>query len=780
MTVRPVAVRPARARWISAILLAACGAAAVAAQSQATMIDLLRVLGATGVDVLYSSDLVPPDLDVPAVLQGSDPLSRVTEALAAHHLVLRNVGPRRYVVTREPAPRAAPATASNPRESSPPEAALEEVSVFASRYAFEGTAVGEPASFTERDLQQTPGSQQDPMRAVRASPGLATNLSSRPYVRGAFLDDVLVQFDGVPLVDPFHFKNFQSLISAFDPAAVGRIDVYTGGFPVNYGTRSAGVFDLAPRSVASGNEQRLGASLLSYDFSSVGRAERWPIEWLATFRHSAHDIALKPINGDIGEPTYIDALGRVRWQASAVSAWTLGWLLLDDRIALASEPKREQADAHDRDLYAWVASDWNPSGALHSHTSISVTNIERSRGGTLTLTGAANGQLAERRDSFLVDLRTAWSYAQSAQSTWNFGAAAGLENAELTFDRQELFTDAIAATFGRPIDAALTSQQMVRASTLGFYASFRRQWQAFETEIGARLDRQDYRSLSSRAQASPRLNVRFDPTPDWHVYGSWGLFTQAQRVGEWRSEESQTAPDPATRAEHLIGGVIHESPDATHWRLEVYRNHWTSISPYFDNSLDALVLLPELGPDRLRLAPRSAETAGIELSAHRAFGRAFEASAAYALSRTTDDLNGRDVPRSWDQPHAVSVDMAWRQANFSSSLLVAWHSGWPRTPVSVVQGTSGVPAYVVVGARNSARWGDYLSADLRISQIVPIAYGELTLWVDATNVTDRTNNCCTALSPEQPGTVPATYTKTWLSRIINAGFSWRFGSPRAD
>jgi hypothetical protein len=277
---------------------------------------------------------------------------------------------------------------------------------------------------------------------------------------------------------------------------------------------------------------------------------------------------------------------------------------------------------------------------------------------------------------------------------------------------------------------------------------------------------------------SPRLNVRFDPTPDWHLYGSWGLFTQAQRVGEWRSEESQSTPDPATRAEHVIAGVMHESTNATHWRLEAYRNHWTSVSPYFVNSLDALVLLPELGSDRLLVTPKSAETAGIELSARRAFGPGFEASAAYALSRTTDDLNGRDVPRSWDQPHAVSVDMAWRRANFSTSLLVGWHSGWPRTPVSVVQGAAGLPAYFNVGARNSARWGNYLTADLRISQIVPIAYGELTLWVDAANVTDRTNDCCTAISPEQPGSMPATDTKTWLSRIINAGFVWRFGSPR--
>jgi hypothetical protein len=517
---------------------------------------------------------------------------------------------------------------------------------------------------------------------------------------------------------------------------------------------------------------------LNYDFSSVGRAERWPIEWLATMRHSAHDIALKPINGDTGEPTYLDALGRIRWQASAVSAWTLGWLLLDDRIRLGSDPQQELADAQDHDLYAWIASDWNPSGAAHSRTSISVTNIERNRGGMLTLAGAAGGRRAERRDTSVVDLRTAWSYAQSAQTTWNFGAAAELERAELTFDRRERLTDAMAASFARSIDESLTSRQALRSSTVGFYTSVRRQWRTLEAEIGARLDRQDYRSFNSHAQLSPRLNVRFDPRPDWHLYGSWGHFTQAQRVGEWRSEESQSAPGLATRAVHLIAGVMHESANATHWRLEAYRNHWTSVSPYFDNLLNGLVLLPELGPDRVRLAPNGAETAGIELSARHVFGRGFEGSAAYALSRTTDDLNGRDVPRSWNQPHAASVDMAWRHANFSASLLVEWHTGWPRTPVRVAQGTPALPAYFDVGARNSARWGDYLTADLRISQIVPIAYGELTFWADAANATDRANDCCSAFSPQQPGTLPAISTRTWMSRIINAGFVWRFGPAR--
>ena len=53
-------------------------------------------------------------------------------------------------------------------------------------------------------------------------------------------DDVLVRYDGITLLDPFHLKNYQSLISAIDPAGVERIEVFSGGFPVRYGTRSGG------------------------------------------------------------------------------------------------------------------------------------------------------------------------------------------------------------------------------------------------------------------------------------------------------------------------------------------------------------------------------------------------------------------------------------------------------------------------------------------------------------------------------------------------------------
>jgi len=89
------------------------------------------------------------------------------------------------------------------------------------------------------------------MRAIRSVPGLANNLSARPYIRGAFLEDVWSVSMASRWSIRFTSKNFQNLISALIRPPSERIDVYTGGFPVKYGTRSAGVIDVTPRTVDS-------------------------------------------------------------------------------------------------------------------------------------------------------------------------------------------------------------------------------------------------------------------------------------------------------------------------------------------------------------------------------------------------------------------------------------------------------------------------------------------------------------------------------------------------
>jgi outer membrane receptor protein involved in Fe transport len=768
-----------RTARLSPTLLVACVAMAAAEPAPITVVDLLRTLMATGVEVLYSSELVPSTLEAPISIAGPDPMSRVVQALGAHHLELRSIGPGRFVVARAAPPPAAPVATLPIAGPSKSASTLAEVSVFVSRYAFAGALTGEPIDFEGRKIEETPGAQSDAVRALRTAPGLATNLSSRPYVRGALLDDVLVEFDGIPLADPFHFKSFQSLLSVFDPSSVDRAEVFTGGFPVKYGTRSAGVLDLTPRSLQSGYEVAAGASLLSYNLESVGHAERWPIDWLVTARHSTDHSVLQPIEGESGEPSFSDAIGRVRWQVDPASALTLGWLLQDDQLHLSSGSGEEHATGRSRDVDAWLGWDWTPTGTVQARSSMSVAGSEHDRHGNLNLPSIVNGRLVEERHFASAALRTAWTYTPKGALHWDVGAEFARENAELDFSRREFIGDLAAASFGRTGDATITSDQAPHASTFGLFASVHRHWQALEAEAGLRLDGQDYRGFGVRSQLSPRFNVRYDLTDLWHAYGSWGEFTQAQRVDEYRSEENQTTPNPANRAMHAIAGVAHEGAGAFQWRVEVYYNHWSSISPYFDNGLGAVSLLPELEPDRVRVAPADAEAKGVELSARRSFGGHFNAWGVYTLASVTDDINGEDVPRSWDQKHAVSAGLAWTQARTSASILLGWHSGWPQTPLTVIPATASAPAYLMVGGRNSAQWGGYFSADLRLSQTVPLQYGELSLWLDATNITNRMNECCIDLnSTSRENTVLVTTNKIWSPRVVNVGFLWRVRRPR--
>jgi hypothetical protein len=523
----------------------------------------------------------------------------------------------------------------------------------------------------------------------------------------------------------------------------------------------------------------VGVNLLSYDLSTVGRADGLPVEWLATARHSLLNVALQPRGGDVGEPTFSDVLGRVRWQINPDSALILGWMLLDDRVQSSSEPTTEQAIAHDRDLYTWITSEWAPSGAVHSRTSVAVTSSERSLVGDLAFPGAASGQLNERRDISTVDLRSSWVYLQTHSLLWELGAETTFERADLNFSRQESIEAALAASLNRAADATLVTAESPRSTTVGLYASARPHWQNFEAELGARLDHQDYQHLGVHTQLSPRINLRFDPTPVWHLYGSWGHFRQAQRVDEWRSEENQSIPDPATHAVELIAGVSHDASAVLRWRIEVYDNHWLTVHPYLDNSLNRLSLVPELGLDRVLIAPRGGDSTGIEASVRRDIGDNLVVSGSYALSRTTDDLQTGDVLRSWDQTHALNANITWQHALTSASVVIGWHSGWPMTPVALVPATATTPAYLQIGPRNSAHWGGYFSADVRLAQTIPLRRGDLLLWADATNLTNLANECCTSFGQvDQKGNFLVPRTTSWFPRAANVGFEWRLHARR--
>lgn len=738
--------------------------------ADSTVESVLQSLRAAGLEVLYSSDLVPPDLPAPPVNRADTPLQRAVTALAAHGLILRAVGAQRYIVTIAPAQRQAPASPPALAASEP----LEAISVYASRYAIAGQAVGEPRLVSPTDMEMVPGSQDDPLRALRALPGLATGVSARPYIRGSLSEDTLIRFDGVTLLDPFHLKSFHSLISAIDPAAVDHMEVYSGGFPVRYGTRSGGVIDIAPRSRDSGHENAVSLSLLTVGASSVGSSERWPLEWLVAARRSTIDLVLEPLGSNVGRPEFIDTLGRVRWSSDERNAWTLGWLLLDDSITLDAED--ELARAGYRDEYLWLSHEHRWNERLSVRTVLASTTAERSRNGTLDRPWFATGEVAEDRSIERRQLDSDWSWQWGEHSSVDFGVGIATSRAPYSYQRSNEFTPLAARTFGRAESELFMASARPDALSYSAYASTRRRWSRFEAEAGLRYDAADYQPGGKFQNLSPRLNLRFDLSKRWRAYASFGEFTQAQRVDEFRAEEAQQLPDATQVAVHTIVGLAHESRSGVRWSLEGYRKRWTTTSSYYDNLLNSLGLLPDAAPDRVRLAPGASEASGVELNVHVPLTDSLTAWASVAAANVEDELLASEAPRSWDQPWATTAGLAWSGRRTSVSLLGGWHRGWPRTPIAVPVPAIGADDSFVLGPRNSARWRDFYTLDLRASWRRPLASGEFSTFVEITNAADRQNECCTDIDePDEEGQLPLIENSHSLPLIINLGVTFRWG-----
>ena len=737
--------------------------ASVQAAGARTVDSLLRDLKPLGIDVIYSTDLVPPDLQAPPLQPGRTPLELAADALAANGLKLELLAPQKYVVVRVPAP--APAPAAEP-------APMQEISVYASRYSMDGRAVNDPRALSSGDIDAVPGAHDDALRALKSLPGLASNASGRPYIRGSLADDVLVRYDGITLVDPFHLKNYQSLISAIDPAAVERIEVFSGGFPVRYGTRSGGVIDITPPTHGPGYENRAAISLISGGLSSMGAAESLPLEWLVAIRRSTLDL-LDPIEDSFGQPQFSDSLGRLRYRTEN-GAWTAGWLLLDDRIELNKNNEQELSNARYRDEYFWLARDHEFSSGLRTRVTAIVTSADRHRAGVLAVPGIASGSVQDDTEFDRVELTNLWTWDRHDDVTDTFGIEASSSNAQYDYARTASYVPAVAAAFARPVTNDLLYSASPEVFTYAVHAAERRRWKDFEAELGVRLDGENYSLGGVHTQVSPRLNVRYDVSDRMRVYASVGRFSQAQHVEEWRAEEAQPVADSAQVSVHTILGLTYETAHALRWGVEAYTKRWTTVSPYFDSQLDPLSLTPDLAPDRIRIKPDRSEASGLELNVKGQISPGLSAWGTFSWARVADDFAGDDILRSWDQSLAATAGISWQGPRFNASVFGGWHRGWPRTNLEFAQPpfAPGI-APIVLDKRNGARWGDFYTLDLRASYLWPLRNADFSIVLEATNATDRQNECCAVLQTTEDGGFGQDLDH-WLPAIVNLGFSYRW------
>jgi outer membrane receptor protein involved in Fe transport len=735
----------------------------------------LAKLRSAGLEILYSSDVVKPWMRVEREPASSEPRAQLAEILAPHGIVVADGPGGTLMLVREPprAPRhAAPGTAHAPAA-----APIDAVVVSASHYLFGEDSLDRPAVLGAAELERLPELGGDPVRAVARLPGTARqDFTSRTHLRGGAEDETLFRFDDLRLYNPYHLKDFFGIFSSIDPAIVSGIRVYTGGFPVAFGDRASGVVDIVPRLAGRPFQGEAVASLFSAGAALAGTYADGAGDWAVAARRGNMDLFLDLANSPLGSPEYYDAYARAGRRINDWLSISVNALVFDDRITAFDSDREESAVAEYRDQYTWLRFDLGDSDGLGGRVLASQTTLDSERIGSADLPGVGSGALSDERHFEIGSLQ--------ADGWWRLGAhtllQAGVEWRAETGRYDYADEAAFELLFLTP--GAATTPERSRAAKLrpsghqaGAYLNWRIEPSSrLSADLGLRWDRSTLAGDDAR-DWSPRAVILWQPADSTRVRAGWGRYAQAQGINELQVPDGETRYQPAQRATQTVVSLEQDLAPTLTLRAEFYRKDYDHPFVRYENLLDPLFVLPELKPDRIRVAPESAFAEGMELSVRYA-RESLSGWLAYTQSRVRDRIDGVWQRRNWDQRSYVSAGLGWQGRRWDATAAAVWHDGWPTTAVELA--TLDPFPLVAVGKRNAGDLADYLRLDLRVARRFDVGKaGELTAFLELSNALQRTNDCCLEYQLEDSETADVfldVEARGSLPLIPSLGVLWKF------
>lgn len=621
---------------------------------------------------------------------------------------------------------------------------IETITVSASRYEISRDIASSRFLLDQRSIQNMPDLGEDPVRITQRLPGAAsTGSSARTHFRGGTDGEIGVMLNGQWLFDPYHIRDYQSVFSAIDSRAISGVEVYTGGFPAQYGDRMSGMVLMKSMELSQKRHTEIGISV--FNTSVLTSGAEGDMRWLFSARRGNLDLVIDP---RFGKPSYYDVFGEIAFDLTSNSTLSFNALYADDRVKVALEDQldeAEQVESKTRNAQFWIQLRSRWSDSLTSNTVLSATFYDNLRDGFTSDFDKIVSTVQDDRQIEQIGIRQDWTWNPSESHLLQWGLQAIRSDAIYDyagsaeyFGLQGLFAD-VPTTVSRALNAT------PGGGSFALYVSDRWRLSPRTTfEWGLRWDDQTYTNLFSDAQLSPRFNVLHALNPKTELRLTWGRYHQSQGIQELQIEDGISDFWPAQRSDHIIAGIRRLFGDSYAFRLELFYKDMSRVTPRFENQFNPLGLIPELQPDRIRLEPQSAESAGMEVSLDRNKGP-WSWWASYTLSEVTDRIGGRDVARSWDQRHAFQGGLSWSNEKWSGAIAASVHSGWPTSDLSLQQ--TGVVnserIYVATpGLRNELQHPTFASLDLRLSRTFDVRRGSLMAFIEVSNLLDRKNVCC--------------------------------------
>lgn len=731
--------------------------------------DVLDSLRAEGLIFIYSSQIVPQRLRVESEPKARHGLALAREILAVHRLGLSAAAPRVYAVVHDPA--AARTVVAAPASPT----AIEEVVVQTSRYTLAAESITPKNFLTQDQVQAMPRLADETLRAVQRLPGAATNgISSVGPIRGGEPNETAILLNGLRLYEPFHLKNFFNPISLLDSRLIDSIELYSGGFPAPYGDRMSAIIDA---SSIRPQQRYYEAGLSLFHLSALAAtpfADAHGQALISARRGNLGDLA-QFAEEDFGKPDYSDGFAHVDYKLGDATTAAFDLLASADQIVAKRDRGTQQTRAKYRNVYSWLTLDHHWSSDASSRVIASFTDLINERRGWVDEPGARVGQVRDDRTFHIAGLRIE-NRIDAGGLTQRFGA----EMRRLWGDYEYAFDLTTAPGFPFPSSPGSRTTRTASPAPQGyensaFWDARTTLGQRWTVEAGMRIDAQTYDGSDDGEQWSPRLNVLYTLSPQTQLRAGWGRFYQSQGINELQVEDGITRFYPAQHADHAILSLEHVFSAGFNLRVEAYRKYYRRIHPRFENLFDPLVLFPEAEFDRIMVDARSARAEGVEMLLQVRPRGAWSGWLSYTWSQVTDRIGNVDVPRSWDQRHAINLGVTWASGPWTATLINSFHSGWPTTTLALDPQT-GTPR-IDLSERNRSRFADYNSLDLRLTRTFIMPRGALDVFIEASNAFSSENPCCVEYDVTQNEDGSLRYSRevdSWLPLVPSAGVLWRY------
>lgn len=781
-------VKPVRQILIATVILLGNAAYAASITDQMTLIQAIEAARQDGVEISYSSGLVKAWMRVRETPSSEDPVEGLREILVPYQLELERSPKNQWLIVKGATRTYASGVEPGIHEAAPsPDItitnAIDEIIIVASRYTLFDHGANSDQFLSGDEIRLLPHIADDVFRAFHRLPGAAATDFSAPFhLRGGALDETKVILDGLELFEPFHMRNLFSPLSIIDPGIVGNVNVLSGGYTADNGNHMSGVINITSQWAGDEAVHALGVSFLNLFINSSGPwGERGSYQVSARRGYLDLLADAAAIGNEEFNPRYSDVYAKAGFAVSDSTIIDTHILVASDNVTYENPDEGEQGRSENSLKYAWITIDTEFNERFQWSNILSTGTVKNSDLGNSSNLPYEDIDRMYDRDVSVSGFQSDLSFRINDAQLWMFGLRFRHLKADYDYEidsvrRSEFFNNGLPLTIQRDVFNTSTGNEF------GAYARYRfRPFERSTWELGLRWDKQTYTESGDDTQLSPRVNALFHLGEQSDIRIGWGYYYQPQSIQNLQVEDGVTDYFPAARAEHRVVGFRHQFESRLELQMDIYQKLYSDLWPRYENALDTYDYAVESDFDRVRVEPASAESRGVEITLRDRLRDNFDWWLNYTWSKAEDTIAGVNVPRSWDQRHAVTGSLTWHIGKWSMSMVGRYHSGWPQTPLLVTPILDAGETLIAINSdlsqRNQGNYDDYLRVDARLSRTVDLNRGSFQFYVEIFNLFNTDNQCCVAghdLNFAPTVSVSPNY-DSYMPFFPSFGFIWTFG-----